>query len=103
VFEDTVAALVDMFPIFRRVKLLRHWGGALEFAFDASPVISRTPLDGLYVTCGWWGGFKAIPIVGRTYAHLIARDEPHPLAAAYTLDRFRTLDFVLEAGTVAAR
>lgn len=103
VFEDTVAALVDMFPIFRRAKLLRHWGGALEFAYDASPVISKTPLSGLYVTCGWWGGFKAIPIGGRTYAHLIARDEPHPLAGAYTLNRFKTLDFVLEAGTVAAR
>ncbi len=103
VFEDTVAALVDMFPIFRRAKLLRHWGGAIEIAYDASPIISMTPIGGLYVTCGWWGGFKAIPIGGRTYAHLIARGEPHPLAAAYTLDRFRTLGFVLEAGTVAGR
>jgi sarcosine oxidase subunit beta len=103
VFEDTVAALLDMFPRFRRVKLMRHWGGALEFAHDASPVISATPIPGLFVTCGWWGGFKAIPIGGRTYAHLIATGTPHDLAASYTLDRFPRLDFVLEAGTVAAR
>ena len=103
VFEDVVSALVDVFPIFRRVKLLRHWGGALDFAYDASPIVTRTQLPGLYITCGWWGGFKGIPAGGYTFAHLVARDEPHPLAENYTIDRFRRLGFILESGTVAAR
>ncbi len=103
VFEDVVAAMLDMFPIFRRLKLMRHWGGALDFAHDASPIVSKTAIPGLYITCGWYGGFKSIPIGGRTFAHLIARDEPHPLAADFTLSRFDRLGFVIEAGTVAQR
>ncbi len=103
VLEDTVAGMTDMFPIFRRLKLMRHWAGALDFGYDASPIIDRTPIAGLYITCGWYGGFKSIPIGGRTFAHLLARDAPHPLAAAFTLERFRRLGFVMEAGTVAAR
>ena len=103
VLEDTVAGMVDMFPIFKHLKLMRHWAGAIDFATDASPIIDRTPIPGLYITCGWYGGFKSIPIGGRSFAHLLARDEPHPLAAAFTLERFRRLGFVMEAGTVAAR
>lgn len=103
VFEDTVAGMLDMFPIFRRLKLMRHWAGALDFAHDASPIIDRSPMAGLYLTCGWYGGFKSIPIGGRTFAHLLARDEPHPLAAEFTLERFHKLGFIMEAGTVAVR
>ena len=84
-------------------KLLRQWGGALEFAHDASPIVSTTPIPGLYVSCGWWGGFKAIPVGGKTFAHTIARNAPHPLNAAYGLERFSGLKFVLESGTVARR
>ena len=101
--EVIVAALIEAFPIFRRLKLMRQWGGALEFAHDSSPIISKTPVPGLYVSCGWWGGFKAIPIGGKTFAHTIARDAPHPLNEPFVLDRFATLDFLQEAGTAAHR
>ncbi len=103
VFEDSVSALLELFPIFRRLKLLRQWGGALESAYDASPIISNTPVPGLYVSCGWWGGFKGIPAGGMTFAHTLANDAPHPLNAPYGLDRFERLDFLLESGTTTTR
>ena len=99
VLEDTVSGLLELFPSFRRLKLLRQWGGSLEFAHDGSPIVSDTSVKGFYVSAGWWGGFKAIPAGGMTFAHVIAKNEPHPLSAKYRLDRFATLDYLLEGGT----
>ena len=103
IFEDAVCAMLELFPAFKRLKLMRQWGGTLEIAHDATPIVGKTEIPGLYVTAGWWGGFKAIPAGGYTLAHLIAEDAPHPLIAPFSLDRFRHLDFVLESGTTTAR
>ena len=103
VFEDSVSALLELFPTFRRLKLLRQWAGALESAYDASPIVSNTPVAGLYVSCGWWGGFKGIPAGGTTFAHTLANGAPHPLNAPFWLDRFDRLGFLLESGTTTAR
>ncbi|MDP5218544.1 FAD-dependent oxidoreductase [Ruegeria sp. 2205SS24-7] len=103
VFEDTVSAMLSLFPRFKKLKLLRQWGGHLDIAHDASPIMDQTEVPGLFVTAGWWGGYKAIPAGGLTLAHLVAKGAPHPLMAAFTLDRFRHLDFVMEAGTTTAR
>ena len=87
--EHTMAALMELFPIISRVRLLRHWGGTVDTCPDACPIIGKTPLKHLYFNCGWGtGGFKATPGSGWVFAHTIARDEPHPLNAAFTLDRF---------------
>ena len=102
-FENTVSAMLELFPAFRRLKLLRQWGGALDIAHDATPILSATGVGGLFVSCGWWGGFKAVPAGGMALAHLVATGNPHPLAEPFTLDRFRHLDFVLESGTTTAR
>ena len=99
ILEETVAGLLELFPAFRRLKMLRQWGGALEFAQDGSPIVSATSVKGFYVSAGWWGGFKAIPAGGLTFAHLIANEEPHPLAVNYGMERFSTLDYLLEGGT----
>ncbi len=103
VFEDTVSSMLSLFPAFKRLKLLRQWGGHLDIAHDGSPIISATDVPGLFVTAGWWGGYKAIPAGGLTLAHLLATGTPHPLARAFTLDRFRYLDYVMESGTTTAR
>ncbi len=103
VFENAVGALLSLFPSFKRLKLMRQWGGTLDIAHDATPIVSRTDIPGLYLSAGWWGGFKAIPAGGYTLAHLIARDEPHPLIVPFSLNRFTTLDFILESGTTTAR
>ncbi|MCG8440470.1 MAG: FAD-dependent oxidoreductase, partial [Caulobacterales bacterium] len=70
-------------------KVLRHWGGVVDMSMDGSPIIDKTPVEGLYLNAGWcYGGFKATPASGLCFAHLIATDTPHPDAAAYRLDRF---------------
>lgn len=103
VFEDTVAAMLDLFPAFQKVKMLRQWGGHLDIAHDASPIVSATDVPGLFISAGWWGGYKAIPAGGMCLAHLVATGTPHPLAAPFGLERFRHLEYVLEAGTTTAR
>ncbi len=87
--EHNVAAIVELFPIFSRVRMMRHWGGIVDVCPDASPIISKTPVKGLYINCGWGtGGFKATPGSGWVFAHTIANDEPHPLNAPFSLERF---------------
>ena len=102
VLQDTARAIVELFPSFSRLRLMRHRGGIVDVAPDASPIISKTPVDGLYLNCGWGtGGFKATPGSGWALAHTIAFDEPHELNAAYRLDRFRTGRLVPEHGAAA--
>jgi methylglutamate dehydrogenase subunit A len=71
------------------VRLLRSWGGVVDMTPDGSPIVGKLPLANLYMTGGWcYGGFKATPASGWCLAHTIAHDEPHPLNAAMSLDRF---------------
>ncbi|MCC6535674.1 MAG: sarcosine oxidase subunit beta family protein [Burkholderiales bacterium] len=102
VVEASVSALVELFPSFRRLKMLRQWAGIVDVCPDASPIISKTPVRGLYFNCGWGtGGFKATPGSGHVFAHTIARDEPHALNAAFALERFTTGALVDEHGAAA--
>ena len=103
VFEDTVSAMLSLFPSFKKLKLMRQWGGHLDIAKDASPIMDETDVPGLFVTAGWWGGYKAIPAGGLTLAHFVATGQPHKLMEAFTLKRFRHLDYVMETGTTTAR
>jgi len=103
VFEDAVANMLELFPRFARVKLMRQWGGHLDMAHDATPIISTTEIPGLFVSAGWWGGYKAIPAGGFGLAHLIATGRPEPLTAPFGLNRFNHLDYVVETGTTTAR
>ena len=97
VIEDTIAALLELFPIASRLKMLRQWAGVVDVCPDASPIVGKTPVDGLFVNCGWGtGGFKATPGSGFVFAHTVARGEPHPLVARYGLDRFASGDLVDE-------
>ncbi|GAN86476.1 sarcosine oxidase subunit beta family protein [Komagataeibacter intermedius] len=89
VIEDVCEGGMALMPRIGRVRLLRHWAGLMDMSMDGSPIIDRTPVDGLYLNAGWcYGGFKATPASGLCFAHLIARNEPHPVATAYRLDRF---------------
>ena len=84
-----LAAAVELFPIFSRLRMLRSWGGIVDTCPDASPIISKTPVDNLYFNCGWGtGGFKATPGSGHVFADPIARDEPNSITAPFTLNRF---------------
>ncbi len=99
VVEDVLEGGMALMPRIGRVRLLRSWGGIMDMSMDGSPIIDRTPVDGLYFNGGWcYGGFKATPASGLCFAHLIARDEPHEVARAYRLDRFRTGHMIDEKG-----
>ncbi|MFG1360373.1 sarcosine oxidase subunit beta family protein [Xanthobacter pseudotagetidis] len=98
----TLDAICELFPQFTRMKMLRNWGGIVDVTPDRSPIIGKTPVPGLYVNCGWGtGGFKATPGAAHVLAHTIARDEPHPVNAPFTLDRFRTGRLIDEAAAAA--
>ncbi len=97
--EEACEEGMAMLPLLGRLRMLRHWGGIMDMSKDGSPIIDKTPVAGLYLNAGWCiGGFKATPASGWCFAHLIARDEPHPFAAAYRLDRFETGDLLDETG-----
>jgi len=96
--EETVRALVETFPMISRLKMLRQWGGIVDMTGDRSPILSKSPVEGIYLNCGWGtGGFKAIPGSGWAMAELVARGTPGPLAAAFGLDRFREGRFIDES------
>jgi sarcosine oxidase subunit beta len=98
----TLEAILEMFPTFRRLRMLRSWGGIVDTTPDRSPILGTTPVMGLYVDCGWGtGGFKATPGAGHIFAATIARGEPHPLAAPFSLDRFVTGRLIDEAAAAA--
>jgi sarcosine oxidase, subunit beta len=87
--EANVTALLELFPRFSRLKLMRQWAGIVDISPDTSPILGKTPVDNLYINCGWGtGGFKAIPAGGDTFAHTIANDKPHHLVEPFTLERF---------------
>jgi len=95
--EETVRALVETFPMISRLKMLRQWGGIVDVTGDRSPILSKTPLEGCFINCGWGtGGFKAIPGSGWGFAELMAKGHS-PLTAEFGLDRFREGRFIDES------
>ncbi|WP_022728920.1 sarcosine oxidase subunit beta family protein [Fodinicurvata sediminis] len=100
--QHTVAAVCEVFPIFTRMRMLRKWGGIVDVTPDRSPILNKTPVQGLYVNCGWGtGGFKATPGAANVLAWTVAKDEPHPINAPFHLDRFRTGRLIDEAAAAA--
>jgi len=100
--EHGLQAILEIFPLFSRVRMNRQWAGIVDVCPDACPIIGKTPLDGLYFNCGWGtGGFKATPGSGWVFAHTIAQDRPHALNAAFSLERFCTGHLIDEHGAAA--
>lgn len=97
--EDVCESGMALMPGLGRLRMLRSWGGVVDMSMDGSPIIDRTPVPGLYLNGGWcYGGFKATPASGWCFAHLLARDQPHELAAGFRLDRFATGRLLDEKG-----
>jgi sarcosine oxidase subunit beta len=100
--EHQLCALKELYPIISRLRMLRQWAGMVDTCPDASPLICKTHIDGLYINGGWGtGGFKATPGSGHLFAYTMARDEPHPKNAAFTLERFSSGDVIAEHGAAA--
>ena len=99
IIEETARAICELFPAFSRVRMNRQWGGIVDICPDACPIIGRMPVPGLYFNCGWGtGGFKATPGSGFVFAHTVAEDKPHPLAAPFGVERFHTGAVIDEHG-----
>ncbi len=100
--EDVCEGGMALMPMIGRARLLRSWGGLMDMSMDGSPIIDKTPVQNLFINAGWcYGGFKATPASGYCFAHLIARGEPHKVAAAYRLDRFAEGKLIDEKGVGA--
>ena len=98
----TLSAICELFPMFRRMRMLRNWGGVVDVTPDRSPIVAKTAVPGLYVNCGWGtGGFKATPGSAHLFAWTIAKDEPHPINAPFTIERFRDGLLIDEAAAAA--
>lgn len=98
VLETVLSGLVEMFPSFRQLKLMRQWAGIVDVVPDSSPIIGESPLPGLFLNCGWGtGGFKAIPAGGTLLAHLLATGQHHDISRPFDLDRFTTGRLIDEA------
>jgi sarcosine oxidase subunit beta len=102
VTTHTLDAICELFPNFRRMRMLRNWGGIVDVTPDRSPIVAKTSVPGLYVNCGWGtGGFKATPGSAHVFAHTMARDEPHAINAPFTIERFRDGHLIDEAAAAA--
>ncbi len=100
--SHALEAICELFPAFRRVRMMRSWGGIVDVTPDRSPIMAKTPVPGLYVNCGWGtGGFKATPGSAHLFAHTIARDAPHPINAPFTIERFAHGNLIDEAAAAA--
>jgi sarcosine oxidase, subunit beta len=102
IIESQIAACLELFPIFSRLRMMRSWAGIVDVCPDASPIIDKTPVDGLYINGGWGtGGFKATPGSGWVFAHTIATGAPHRLNSPFSLDRFTSGALIDEHGAAA--
>jgi len=102
IIEQQVADALQLFPLFGRIHLLRTWAGIVDVAPDASPIIGPTPVENLFLNCGWGtGGFKATPGSGWVFADTLANGRPHPLVVPFGLDRFERGDLLDEHGAAA--
>ena len=102
IIEDTIRSIVELYPIFGKMKMLRQWGGIVDICPDASPIISKCDVEGLYFNCGWGtGGFKATPGSANLFAHTIAKDKAHSINAPFSLERFVSGRLVDEHGAAA--
>ena len=102
IIEEQMAAVMELFPMLSRLRMVRQWGGIVDVCPDASPLITKTPVKGFYINAGWGtGGWKATPGSGHVFADLVANDEPNDIAAPFAMERFATGKLVAEHGAAA--
>ena len=100
VMEHAIAQGLSLVPALSRLRMVRTWSGVTDMSFDGAPIIGETPVKNLFLNGGWcYGGFKATPASGWTYAHTLATGKPHDLNAPFALDRFKRGATIDETGS----
>jgi len=101
--EHLAEGAVHLFPFLRGLKVLRQWAGITDMTPDYSPIMGASPLENLWLDCGWgtWG-FKATPVAGKRMAECIATGKVPDILAPFALSRFERFDLVNEMGATAA-
>jgi methylglutamate dehydrogenase subunit A len=100
--EHIAEAGMALMPMIGKARMLRSWGGIMDMSMDGSPIIDKTPVEGLYFNGGWcYGGFKAVPGSGHVFAHLMATGKHHKAADKFLMNRFETGHVIDEEGTGA--
>ncbi len=98
--EKAAAEAIALVPALSRLRMVRCWAGVTDMSFDGSPIISALPVENLFLNGGWcYGGFKATPGSGYTYAHLLATGESHALTKPFAFDRFARGATIDETGS----
>ena len=98
--EDVVVRAIQILPFLSSLRLMRHWSGTADITMDGNAILGATPIDNLYVNCGWgYSGFKATPAVGWVMAELLAGKAIPDLIAPFSLDRFENGDLIDDSGT----
>jgi sarcosine oxidase, subunit beta len=103
IVEEVIGGLLEVFPMFARVQLMRQWAGMLDITYDNSPIISNTAVEGFTIDVAGSGGWKTTPIAAKLHADLIAHGRPHPLIVPFGLDRFARGRLIREGGVDASR
>lgn len=67
IVNHTLDAICELVPMFRRLRMLRSWGGTVDVTPDRSPIIAKTPIGGLYVNCGWDGWLQSHAGLGKCF------------------------------------
>ena len=97
--EDTLERALQLFPFLAQLRLMRHWSGTADIPMDGNAIVGNTPVDGLYVNCGWgYAGFKATPAVGWQMADCLACDRVPQMLQPFVLERFRDGALIDDAG-----
>lgn len=100
VLDRVIRSAVTLLPFMSQLRLMRSWGGTVDMTMDGSPIMDRTPVAGLFLGGGWcYGGFKATPAAGWCLAHLVATGNMHPVAQAFSFERFQTGQLLDERGS----
>ena len=63
-----------LLPMFRRMRMLRSWGGIVDVTPDRSAILGKTPVPGLYVNCGAGTSSYWSEALGRSIAMAVVAD-----------------------------
>ncbi len=98
---EVAREVTRILPRVGELCVVRQWAGLYDMTPDAHPILGRTPVDGLYLACGFSGhGFMLAPVTGRLLAEIICGERPSIDVSGLDLGRFARDELVIEPSVV---